>query len=255
MVIMCKLIDTIGIKTCNILTMILSYICCPVKYLLKPITNSFQRPYSFCFLLSYFLLIIPAILLIVLLIQYSGFINGLEGFTSIYYITLANLLVNYVLVFHIYHIYGLHRLEYQTCSFTVKGFLKYTFEYLFRNTKLGFIGVYFIIQIGLGIFAIHYIMTDKGFNDENFDLPILITFSLYAICSNLVFTLGHFVIYLSLLLVLICKINGSCFCGIFSGSRYGKLIDFVERYLDCFKLFGIYDIERGGIELNIINNV
>jgi hypothetical protein len=252
---MCKLIDTICIRFCNAITFLLEYLCLPLKYLFKPLTNNLQRPYSLCFFFSFFLLITPAILMIVLLIQSSTFINNLETFNLFFYLTLFNLLINYFLVFHIYNIYGLHKLEYQPQVFTVKSFLNFILNFMFKETKLGLIGIYFIAQCFLNIYILIYITMDKNLNNSMFDLPIVVTFTLYAVISNLIFTLGHVVIYLFLLMVLLCKINNSCLCGVVSNNKFRTTISFIDKYLNCFLLFGVYDIERGGIEFNIINNI
>jgi hypothetical protein len=252
---MCKDLDSFAIRLCHLLTVCLGFLCCPVKFVFKPLTNNFQRPYSICFLLSYFLLIIPAILLLVMLIQSSSFINELYWFTSLFYLTLINLLINYILVFHIYNVYGLHKIEYHTQVFTVKSFIKYAVRYLFTETKLGYIGIYFLAQSIFGLYNLIYILRNKGLNSDSFDLPVLVTFTLYAVVSGIAFTLGHLVVYFSLFMLLFCKINNSCCCGVFAGYRNNKKVRFHDRWLDCFKLFGIYDIEKGGIELNIINNI
>jgi hypothetical protein len=252
---MCKPLDSLSVRLCENMTTCFEYICCPIKFFLKPLTSRFQRPYSLCFLMSYFLLIIPVILLLIILIQSSSFINELDRFSTLFYLTFFNLLINYILVFHIYHVYGLHKLEYTTHAFTVRTFMAYTMRYLFVETKLGYIGVYFLAQVILYICSLNYILNDGNLNSDNFDLPILVTFTFYAVISGLVFTLGHLVVYIVLFMVLLCKVNNSCICGIISGYRYNLTAKFQDKYLDCFKLFGIYDIERGGIELNIINNI
>jgi len=247
-------------------------ICNPCKFFCKFITNYLQRPYSFFFLVNFFMLMTPSLLLTIILTQFSEYFNLIEKFNYIFYSTLINLIINFVTVFHIYDVYGKHELEETKPNYTASSFAKKCFKFLFtEGNKLGYIGIYYFLQIGLYSVNLFYLFTTKDFNSDKFQFTILIIFTKFAAMCGLIFTLSHVLIYVFLFLVILCAINNSCLCALNRNNRngleitassknknvtvrdsqehlkknnYGHSKPFFIRILDCYNFFGLYDYNR-----------
>lgn len=239
----------------------------PVKYLCKFITNHFQRPYSLCFLLDFFLLITPSLLLVILLTQYSDFINSISPFNKIFYFTFTHLIINYVVVFYIYHLYGQHSLEEgDKLNYTVKSFTKFVVHYLFKETKMGYIGIYFLVESIASIISLNSLHTNKDYNSDVFAVPVLLFFTKLAVGLNLIFTLLHVIVYVSLFLFVLCKVNNSCIFKVIKAGCKGDTNDghttsfpksnktntnirenkhsFKNLSLDFYQFIGIYEYKK-----------
>lgn len=251
---MCQTIDEKCLQLSNILVNILSKILYPIKYLCGYLTKKFQRPYSLCFLLNFFILITPAILLVILLIQNAEYINSIDIFNFSFYFTLFNLVINYIIVFHIYYLYGRHRLTGRHLPYSTKHYTKYICNYLFTENRIGLIGIYLILQCFISFVIYSNIKNNKDYNSDKFDRPILIIFTEFGIICNIIFTLGHIIIYSILFLLLLCRINNSCICRVCYSMNSDRILNPDEvsnhRYtyfnliLSCYKYFGIYDEEK-----------
>jgi hypothetical protein len=255
-------------KLCNVSRII----CIPCKFFCKFITNNLQRPYSFCFLINFFILMTPSLLLTVILTQFSEYFILMEKFNYIFYSTLINLIINFVTVFHIYDVYGKHELEEIKPNYTVSSFVKNCFKFLFtEGNKLGYIGIYYFLQIGLYSVNLYYLFTVKDFNSDKFQFTAVIIFTKFATICGLVFTLSHVLIYVSLFFVILCAINNSCLCALNTENKngleitassknknvtvrdsqehlkrnnYGHSKAFFIMILDCYKFLGLYDHNR-----------
>jgi hypothetical protein len=198
-------IDNICATTTTYFFLILKYIFFPLRIILKFLTNYFQRPYSFIFILDFILLMIPILLLVIILIQNAEYINSKENFYRIFYFTLASTLINYISVFHIYHLYGLHKLEEERINYNIMTYTKFIFSYLFEETKSGIIGVYYIFQ-----FICHLKLFDNLREHQKMERPIVYDFTRVALLLDFIFLSLHLAIYISLYFFMLCRINQSC---------------------------------------------
>ena len=244
---MCLSFDSICLYITVKFMLILKYILIPFKLLLKTLTKHFERPYSFCFLITFFCLICPAILLIVISIQANQLIN----YKFWYYFTFANLIINFIIVFEIYSLYGVHRLIDERGKFNAKSYFKYIFHYLFIENKIGYIGLYLIAEVI--IFTIGWKKIQEQSKDIN-TIPVIYTFLKISILCNIIFSTSHLLIYLIIFLTLLCKINNSCICAlILCKKQKQKSYNFTDYILDCCQFFGLYELDT--FENNIINTI
>jgi len=253
-------------KTCliifNKICFITKYLCKPAKLTCRIFTRYFDRPYSLCFLLNFFILISPSLLLVVMLTQYSKNFASLDKLNIIFYAVLINLILNFVSVFYIYYLYGVHSLNEGKLLHTVSSFIKFTWNYLFIETKVGYLVIYYILQVGVHFTCLVFISENSEYNSENFEFPVLISFTKFALICCLTFTLSHIFLYTSLFFVILCYINKSCFCGLFlksytsdkSKNYNSNGVDNESKYvterntdeyfmivLKCYKFLGLYD--------------
>ena len=256
-------------KTCRIITnkicFITKILCKPAKLAFRIFTTYFDRPYSLCFLLNFFILISPSLLLIVMLSQYSQNISSLNKITMIFYSVLINLILNFVSVFYIYDLYERHSLNEVKLLRTVSSFLKLTWNYLIIDTKVGYLGIYYILQVGVHFTSLVYIFKNSEYNSEKFEFPVLIFFTKFALICCLTFTLSHIFLYTSLFFVILCYINKSCLCGLCLTRNVsdksvnpnsngvdneskpvmrGKTQEYFLVILECYKFLGLYDYKR-----------
>ncbi len=245
---------------CNCFTYTLYILLIPVKFLCKLITNYFARPYSFCFIIDFLLLMTPALLLVVILIQYSEFINQYGGFSIIFYYIFTTLIINFILVFHIYDIYGKHKLDDSADNYNFRTFTKFVCKYLFKNSIVGYIGILFILESCVTIICIHHLLSEKTKYIKS--KPILYDSLVFSAYLNLVFTLMHVIIYIVLYLFIICKLNKSCLCKVIvdyrkgkdhcgienddneKGSYSDKPQSFQNLGLECCLFIGVYDYKK-----------
>jgi hypothetical protein len=258
-------LDKICLIICNKICFITKILCIPAKLTCRIFTTYFDRPYSLCFLLNFFILISPSLLLIVMLSQYSQNIYSLDKFNMIFYSVLINLILNFVSVFYIYDLYERHSLNEVKLLRTVSSFIKLTWNYLFIETKAGYLGIYYILQVGVNFTSLLYIFKNSEYNSEKFETPVLIFFTKFALICCLAFTLAHIILYTSLFFVILCSINNSCLCGLCltrNGSdksvnpisnRVDKGSKNVTRentqkyflvILECYKFLRLYDYKR-----------
>lgn len=259
-------LDNLCAKTTTYFFLILKYIFFPIKILLKFITSYFQRPYSFIFILDFILLMIPILILIILLIQNYPYINSKEEFNRIFYFTVASVILNYISVFHIYHLYGLHKLDEEKLNHNIRTYTKFIFRYLFEETKSGIIGIFYIFQF---LWIIN--LFDNLREHQNMERQVVYDFTRIALLLDLIFLSLHLAIYILLYFFMLCKINQSCILMISHDlftknqnelKRLERVIkDFDEErihtsdsniyklkfgslVMDFYKFFGIYDYEK-----------
>lgn len=206
-------IDSIFCSICNHFTCICAVLLLPFKILISPLTNFFQRPYSFIFFVNFFVLMTPSLLLVIVLYGNMDYLTQLDNhsfnFVSIF--TLVNLLICYILTFHIYHLYGQHSLPESNHKYTYQNFNSLLFKYFFRQTVLGYIAIYFLANAGISLYAISELV-DARHTAIRRERPILLTFTYFGISCNLFFTIIHILTYLVLYAVIICRLNNSCLC-------------------------------------------
>lgn len=214
----CFSVDNISCKICNLLTYIGYYMCIPFKYCLKAPLSQFERPYSFIMIVNYFILVIPIILLTVGYIQKFNVIFDKFVFGAIYSYVYICLLLNYYFTFHIYDKYGIHKLNKPKYKFTSTTFLKYIYWYLFYEHKFGFVILFILVQI-ISSYPITNYLNNLNNNNEKIkanNVPVIIFFVQLAVNCNLALICFHALIYGLLLLIILCKLNGSCLCLILS---------------------------------------
>jgi len=247
-------IDFIFMKIFYFLFLGFKFILLPLKYPLRVFLNVFQRPYSFCLFFSFIIIVTPLIMMLVILIQFDDYIYSLENFYPIYYYTLFSLVLNYYIVFHIYSLYGIHKLEEQEVSYNIKTFTRYIIYYLFRETKAGFLGIFCFGNLISFALILNYLQTNKDYNSDNFTVPVVIYILKFSVILNLLFYVIKVLIFVMLYSFIICKINKSCFCGLFyslmSKSELKKIdfeedkMEFYDIGLDFFHFLGVFDYKK-----------
>mmetsp|Transcript_2136 Transcript_2136/g.2205 ORF Transcript_2136/g.2205 Transcript_2136/m.2205 type:complete len:420 (+) Transcript_2136:1-1260(+) len=243
---LCFSMDNFSISLCNALTKGFEYILIPFKYCLKFPLSQFERPYSFMMIINYFILITPLILLTVGLIQQSSLIFNESKFGFVYLTTFIILVLNYYFTFVLYDKYGIHKLQKPKNDHTVTSFIKYLFWYLFTEHKFGYVCLFWGFQLLPNVIMLNYLndfsedvnkegealanqrlltgsasVIDNSTSSVNGDInnrgiaelaPAIVFFAELGIDCNIAFVLLHIIIYFSLFLVILCKINGSCLC-------------------------------------------
>jgi hypothetical protein len=250
------------VTCCNILCGISEMVCIPVHFCLKYIVSAFERPYSFCFISNFFLLITPTLLLLIILIQLPDLNENYEKFHFIIGFLLSNLLLNFAVTFYIYYLYGIHKIqkEKEQTYLDVGLYTKYVFNYVTHETLLAFVIVYYFGQIVAIIICLNWISNSEL--NSKYEGLIVLDFTKFAVICNALFIFINSSLYTYLFLVLICKINYSCFCNILSRACDrvprtnisepvpGKDLEiredevFVHKSLRFFKFLGIYDVEK-----------
>lgn len=254
----------------NSICKVCKYTCIPFKFLCRLITRFFERPYSFCFIIDFFLLMTPSLLLVVMLAQYSEYISTLSKINVFFYGVLINLILNFISVFYIYEVYGRHKLDEVKQSYTVSSFLKHVIKFLFTESKLGYLGMYYILQILYYFVSLRFLYNNSDLNSDKIEFPVLIVFTKLAMICGLIFTLTHIVIYCTLFMTILCAINNSCLCVVCKkdqalqmssvsnkkqveekGNHKNDVIDkkrnetkFYLIILDCYRFFGLFDYRR-----------
>lgn len=240
-------IDKLCIKITNGFCICLSYILYPFKYILCFIPKIFERNYSFCFLFSLILLLLPSIAMLTIMIDYSGEISKARLSPS-YYLTLVFLGLNIIMIFFIYTAYQEHSIpNYQKRKrFSSRTLSQKLRKYFCSHKK---IAIFAILIIGdVVISAIAIMMSNKKKFLVRFD--IVKNGLLFGSIILLVFGCLNIVIYLLLLVVLYCTVNHSCICFLCCSSEkerfdrdifFDKLPLYIQKILSFYKFFGIFD--------------
>ncbi len=232
----------------------LKFILLPLKYALRGFLNVFERPYSFCLFFSFIIIVTPLIMMLAILIQFEEFIYSLEKFPFIYYYTLFSLVLNFYIVFHIYSLYGIHKLEEEKVSYNIKTFTRYIIYYLLRETKAGLLGIFCIGNLIAFTLILNYLETTKDYDSNNFTVPIVIYILKLSVILNLLFNAIKVFIFIMLYFFIICKINKSCICGLlYSLMRKSELrkiefeedkMEFYDMGLEFFHFLGVFDYKK-----------
>ena len=218
--------DNMCSKCCLCICNALRKICFPIHFICKYLMEQLARPYSFFLLMSFFIIIIPFLLLIILLIQNSSFIHDYSSLSVIYYFLLIFLTLNFFSTYYIYYLYGVHSLDNDYGSIkkkkhNVQTYFKFILNYLFITTKLGFLILYYLIQLVIVIICVSWFNQDivnqeKKLNQINiYKLrPVIIYFMNFGLTCDLIFLLSHIFLYFFLFNFILCKINQSCICSV-----------------------------------------
>ena len=207
---MCKCIDSTCLSIFNVITIVFEYLLVPFKYLLHYPLKYFERQYSFMMIINFLILIIPFLLNTVMIKQYKDKITTDVTFAVIFYLSYSLLFINYYFTFQIYEKYGLHKLFTMKYNFKVGSFMSFLGNYLFKEHKIGIIIILYLIQIPLFSVLLSIYLKNNFNNIEE----VLKSFTFYGLICNLSFLIIHFLIYFTLFLVILCKINNSCLCQI-----------------------------------------
>jgi hypothetical protein len=243
---------------------IFMYLLYPIKILIGFLAAYFQRPYSLFFLLDFFLLMTTNVLLVVIFIQNYEFINTIETFNKIFYFTLLCSVVNYIIVFHIYHLYGLHSLEKEYHTANVKTYLSHIIKYFFKDTIGGYIGVFFILQSVVFILSLnHFSAGNETYFSNGFAKPVVVYFTQIGVIFNLIFCLIHIGFYFLIFICVICKINNSCIISVLLQLKVQELqavkgpnsFPFYDLALRAFEFIGIYEMEKDFMISKEVENV
>jgi hypothetical protein len=237
---------------------IFKYLLYPIKVIIGFLGNYFQRPYSLFFLLDFFLLMTTNVLLVVIFIQNSDFINDIENFNKIFYFTLTSSVINYIIVFHIYHLYGLHSLVKENFTSNVKTYISHIARYFFKETIMGYIGLFFILQSVVFILSLNHLTELKQiYFSNNFAKPIVVYFTQIGIIFNLVFCMIHLVFYFLIFICVLCKINNSCLISVLFQIKVQEKnsYPFYDLALRSFEFIGIYEIDKDFILSQEVENV
>lgn len=240
-------IDKLCIKITNGFCICLSYFLYPFKYILSFIPKIFERNYSFCFLFSLILLLLPSIAMLTIMIDYSGEISK-TGLSPSYYLTLVFLGLNIIMIFFIYTVYQEHSIRnYQKRKrFSSRTLSQKLRKYLCSHKKIAIFAILIIGDVVIGAIAI--MMSNKKRVLVRFD--IVKNGLLFGSIILLIYGSLNIIIYLSLLLVLYCTVNHSCICFLCCSSEkerfdrdifYDKLPLYIQKILWFYKFFGIFD--------------
>lgn len=135
---------------------------------------------------------------------------------QIFFINYPLLALNYYFTFQLYEKYGIHQLNKSKPIFTVKSYLAYLIKYMFYDHKIGLVASLYFIQFPILIYLYYLGVNRELLLVEFKEYTVITDFMLFGIISNLVFLGLHLFLYLLLLIVILCKINNSGFCGVIS---------------------------------------
>ena len=269
----CDRIDECSITCCNFLCGVTEMLCIPIHFCAKYFVSPFERPYSFCFIANFFLLITPTLLLLIILIQIPELKENYEKFYFIIGFSIANLLFNFIVTFYIYYIYGIHKVkkEKENTYLDVTLYTKYIYNYIMNETLLKYVIIYYFCQIIAIIICLLWICNTEL--NSKYEGIIIFDFTKFAVICNALFIFINSSLYLYLFLVIICKINYSCLCDILkrmcnkisntSNSEPVPVKDleiredeiFIHKSLRLYKFLGLYDVDKSfpKKEDNVIN--
>ena len=256
-------LDECSVSCCNFCCLVCDTLCIPIHFCLNPFVSPLERPYSFCFIVNFFLLITPSLLLLILIIHLNSVNDSYNNFYFIIGFMLCNLLVNFAVTFYIYYIYGVHKIEKEKLATyeDVRLFTKYIYNYVSAETYLKFVFVYYFCQVISIIMCLNWINNPDL--KRKYEGIIVYDFTKFAVVCNAIFIFGNTIIYSYLFLAILCKVNFSCICLIISNyfrktdnsensshqneQKQYKLREdafFVTKSLKFFRFFGIYDLEK-----------
>jgi hypothetical protein len=264
----CEDVDTFGISCCNYSCLFLDYLCIPFHFCCQYIAPQFERPYSFCFILNFFILVTPLLLLLIILIQNSkNPIDNINTFYFILYFLFLNLLINFLIGFYIYYVYGIHRVEKEKEVTYQKNnlFTKYVFNYITNITYVLPIGIYYFVEL-IALIICWVWVSGRDLDKLVENQSILIDFTRFALICNTIYLVTSIILYVYLFFLLNCKISNSCVCKVISNiyssqndlennsANVNKQLDlspennndvfFISKSLKFFKFFGLYDVEK-----------
>lgn len=233
-------------KVCNIL----SLVCRPIKYFWKCISTCFQRPYSLMFCINFLILILPALLVLITLIQFHTIIRNYKLLFPYYYI-LSMIGLNYYFSFILYDAYQEHYIRHDLKpKYSVPTFLKHLLEYFRLHIELCIVAIFIIFEAITSFIVLHYYTNDTSIDN---DYPILNQVLLYSLYSNIIFAIEHIVIYAMVFLILLCTINNSCICLVCCSKHnqylvkevhQTKLTVFIQFFLHLLYVFGLFDFKK-----------
>ncbi len=151
-----NLTEKILILFINYLCKIFYYILYPFKLILSLFFKIFQRPYSFFFLLNYFLLLAPGILLFSITINYKILISN-NNYLIYNILLLISLSLNYIFNYKIYTIYQEHILNKNKINindFNVKKFFEIFKNFIYNHQSL----IIFILILIYNVIISTYIL-------------------------------------------------------------------------------------------------
>ena len=229
-----NLTEKILILFINYLCKIFYYILYPFKLILSLFFKIFQRPYSFFFLLNYFLLLAPGILLFSITINYKILISN-NNFLIYNILLLISLSLNYIFNYKIYTIYQEHILNKNKINindFNVKKFFEIFKNFIYNHKSL----IIFILILIYNVIISTYILII--YNKNYFiHIPIENSIIFIIIIVNLIFSLGNLFIYILL------------FFTLFLYAKYieynkNNIPDFIFALLDFFNFLKLFDSNK-----------
>ena len=222
------------------------YACCPIRMMFKIISRFFQRPYSFCFSLNFFLLMFPAILIFL-----HEEIKQLQLLTF-FIITLTLLGLNYLSTFFIYTLYQEHSIkkENENKSLSSAILSKKIRKYISKHKIIYLFILLNLISLVCNILSLVKLSEKIKKKRESFEANSIIRdFLLFGNVVNLIYSGGQAVLYVGLVVVLNCAVRNSCCCSRKKGgekelnANYTKLHFFLQILLEMYK-FSIYCAEK-----------
>jgi len=232
-----NLTEKIIILFINYLCKIFYYILYPFKLILSLFFLIFQRPYSFFFLLNYFLLLAPGILLFSITINYKILISN-NNYLIFNILLLISLSLNYVYNYKIYSIYQEHVLnknKINIIDFNVKKFFEIFNNFICSHKSL----IIFILILIYNVIISSYILFK--YNKKYFiHIPIENSIIFIIVIVNLIFSLGNLFIYFLLFftLFLYAKYNNNI------KNNKNKIPDFILNLIDFFIFLKLFDYNQ-----------
>lgn len=232
-----NLTEKILILFINYLCKIFYYILYPFKLILSLFFKIFQRPYSFFFLLNYFLLLAPGILLFSITINYKILISN-NNYLIYNILLLISLSLNYIYNYKIYTIYQEHILnknKINIIDFNVKKFFEIFNNFIYNHKSLI---IFFLILI-YNIIISSYILFI--YNKNYFiHIPIENSIIFIIIIVNLIFSLGNLFIYILLFFTLFL------YAKYIDDNKNNKnnIPDFIFILLDFFNFLKLFDSNK-----------
>ena len=232
-----NLTEKILILFINYLCKIFYYILYPFKLILSLFFKIFQRPYSFFFLLNYFLLLAPGILLFSITINYKILISN-NNYLIYNILLLISLSLNYIFNYKIYTIYQEHILNRNKINindFNVKKFFEIFKNFIYNHQSL----IIFILILIYNVIISTYILI---IYNKNYFIHIPIENSIIFIITivNLIFSVGNLFIYILLFFTLFL------YAKYIDDNKNNKnnIPDFIFILLDFFNFLKLFDSNK-----------
>ena len=233
-----NLTEKILILFVNYLCKIFYYILYPFKLILSLFFIIFQRPYSFFFLLNYFLLLAPGILLFSITINYNILISN-NNYLIFNILLLISLSLNYIYNYKIYSIYQEHILnknKINIIDFNVKIFFEMFKNFIYAHKSL----IMFILILLYNVIISSYILFK--YNRNYFiHIPIENSIIFIIIIVNLIFSLGNLFIYFLFFftLFLYAKYNNNN-----KNYKNNNIPEFILILMDFFIFLKLFDYNQ-----------
>lgn len=233
------------IKASNTICKVLSYLFCPLYYPLKYLLNEFQRPYSFCMIMSFFILMIPGIFLLIITIHFYNEIKS-QKILSICIINLFLLGTNYFFSIIIYDLYQQHSRIKTIGHLTQYNLSKRIKKFFMKNTILISYIIILLADIVFGVFSIV-----KVSENMRISIKIINDAIFLGALINLIYAGLTFIIYSFLILFLFCSVANGCCCSLFEDKEDANLnfdLTSLNYYLialfKLYKFFGLFDYKK-----------